>query len=183
MGFRGHLVRWDGTAPAHPRVEELVEIRRLLEPIATRDAARAVRTADLLTLREMARELVDLASNGDVEGFAQLDETFHVTILAFHHNPALAHLCSDLRLQTKAPVLRELLASGTLLGVAKSHDGLLDLIEDRRLDAIEAIMLQGFDELLDVLRGRDGGGDGDGAGESFYPIDLQRLDGEYLDAE
>ncbi len=179
MEFRGSLIRWDGKVPKDPRVEDLIEIRRLLEPVATRDAAREVRTADLLTLRAMARELVDLARRGDVEEFAELDETFHVTILSFHHNPALAHLCSDLRLQTKPSVLSELLVSDGLLGVAQAHEVLLDRIEARALDDVETMVRDGFDGLMLVLRGRDGGSDG----EVFYPSDLHRLDGEYLDAE
>lgn len=108
---------------------ELFEVRRLLEPAATAQAAARMDPADLLRLEEAMRRM-DAASS--VEELVEADDEFHTIVGCATGNAALAALLRNLSNRTlRARVWRGLAENGALDRTRISHRAIYRAVADK----------------------------------------------------
>lgn len=78
-------------------IEQVTELRTLLEMHATREAARKITDPELERIQRSFRALGPLIEAGDVEAFINLDKDLHNTIYVAADNEMIADILLDLR--------------------------------------------------------------------------------------
>ena len=121
-------------------LDQLTQIRQLLEPPVVARVTPYVPAEDLPALRRMAQDIVDQAAAGDLVAYTEADREFHLRLLAYDDNPRLVDLVSELRSQTRLLGLTGMLTSGALAENAREHLVLVDLVEARDAVAVERLM-------------------------------------------
>ncbi|MFI9431206.1 MULTISPECIES: GntR family transcriptional regulator [Streptosporangium] len=109
-------------------LDELTEIRQLIEvPTVARLADRA-RAESFEPLRPLAEQIVDAAERGDLLAYVDADIRFHVELLALAGNAHLVDVVRDLRNRARLYGLSALYARGVLVDSAREHLDLLELL-------------------------------------------------------
>ncbi|MBB6348443.1 GntR family transcriptional regulator [Nonomuraea muscovyensis] len=122
-------------------LDELTEIRRLIEvPTVTRLAG-AEPAADFGRLRPVAEEIVSAAERADLLAYVDADLRFHLELLALSGNAHLVSVVKDLRTRARLYGLARL-PGRTLTDSAREHLDLLDALERGDPDAVGHIMGQ-----------------------------------------
>lgn len=106
-------------------LDELTEIRLLLEPPAAAKAASRATPADVAELTELAQEVVDRARAGDLIAHIEADRAFHGRLLELSGNQRLVQIVYDLRDRTRLYGLAHL----TERGVSTTFDEHLTMCE------------------------------------------------------
>jgi DNA-binding GntR family transcriptional regulator len=121
-------------------LDELTEIRRLIEvPTVARLADRA-RADSFELLRPVAQQIVDAAERGDLLAYVDADIRFHVELLALAGNSHLVEVVRDLRKRARLYGLSALSARGGLVDSAREHLDLLDLLSAGDAGGSERLM-------------------------------------------
>ena len=121
-------------------LDELTEIRQLIEvPTVTR-LADASRAADFERLRPVAEEIVAAAERGDLLGYVDADLRFHVELLTLSGNAHLVEVVKDLRNRARLYGLSQLSERGMLSDSAREHIALLDALKTGDTEAARSIM-------------------------------------------
>ncbi|MFG3700487.1 GntR family transcriptional regulator [Micromonospora sp. NPDC047620] len=115
-------------------LDEITEMRELLEIPVVADQVGRLAPEQLAHLRALAEAVVDAASRGDIVGYIEADAEFHLTLLRAGGNLRLVDTVADLRNRTRLYGLDALAGSGGLVGSAEEHVDLVDLLtaEDRQ---------------------------------------------------
>lgn len=122
------------------KLDEITEIRALIEiPTVARLAGR-VGAAQLAELRPLAQAIEDAAATGDLIAYIEADRQFHVRLLGNAGNDHLVHVVEDLRARSRLYGLRRLAERGALVESAREHHALLDLVASGDADAARALM-------------------------------------------
>jgi DNA-binding GntR family transcriptional regulator len=109
--------------------DEIFQLRAMLEVPAVAGLARDhVVGAHEARLRELAAGIVRAEASKDIDGYFELDRTFHLELLALAGNPRLTAIVEELRDQTRRYATRELAESGALTTAAKEHIAILDAV-------------------------------------------------------
>lgn len=119
---------------------ELTTIRVALEGAAVADACQRAEPEDLDELRLMVIKQRRLAEADDVAGFLQQDEQFHAALAATARMPTLSRLLSQLGAFVRLTRLGEPTDRKHMLGLAREHDRLVDLLEARDADRLRAAL-------------------------------------------
>lgn len=146
-GFRVTTVRDED-------LENIVAIRRLLEPPVMRWLAGVIPSDAYAELRAMAETIVEGAAQGDLTTYLEADRAFHAALTALAGNPRLTHLISDLRQETRLPGLAGLLATEELAQSAAEHHEILDLLESGDGAGAEALMHRHIGHVIGWWAGR-----------------------------
>ena len=77
-------------------LDQLTQIRQLLEPPVVGRVTPHVPVEDLPGLRAMAQRIVDGAAAGDLVAYTEADREFHLRLLAYDGNPRLVDLVAEL---------------------------------------------------------------------------------------
>ena len=93
-------------------LDQVTQIRQLLEPPVVGRMTPLVPADDLPGLRQLAQDIVDEATAGDLVAYTEADRQFHLRLLSYDGNPRLVDLVSELRSQTRLLGLSAMLASG-----------------------------------------------------------------------
>ena len=121
-------------------LDQVAQIRALLEPPVVRRVTPIIPASDLPGLRRLAQAIVDEAAAGDLVAYTEADRTFHLALLAYDDNPRLVDLVAELRGQARLLGLSGLLERGELVTNAAEHLQIVDLIQARDLDGVESLM-------------------------------------------
>lgn len=121
-------------------LDDVTELRLLIEPPVVRDVAAIIPAADFGELRDLAQAIVDRAGEGDLVGYTAADQLFHLRLLSYADNPRITDLIADLRAHTRLLGLSALLEQGELVGVAHEHHAIVDALEARDPEAVERLM-------------------------------------------
>lgn len=121
-------------------LDELYELRIMLEVPAVRRLAKRPGDLSLEEPRELARKLVAQAEHRQVAEFLWTDRTFHLKILEALGNRQLVELVARLRDRTRLRGIAEMATSGVLVETAKEHLQLLDALAAHDRNAAEAWM-------------------------------------------
>ena len=138
----GFLVRQQGLGVfcrvyTVPEIEEMVEIRGVLEALAARRATAHITPAEIAGLRGMAMTLNKPVAPGKVKDFLQCHVSFHKRIVQISHSPRLMELLEfhhfiDVVLANIAPSLWEV--------EAHDHLGLVSALESGNPEWAEQAM-------------------------------------------
>ncbi len=121
-------------------LDEIVDLRMMLEVPAVRRLADVDITDDLPRLHEMATAIEDAGKSGDVDAFLAADRAFHLALVSLTHNDRLVDLVARLRDQTRLYGLNALADKGLLDATADEHHRILDALRDKDGDAVERLM-------------------------------------------
>jgi DNA-binding GntR family transcriptional regulator len=121
-------------------LDELTELRALIEIPTVAQLASSIDAADVEALRPLAQAIVDSAENGDLIRYLEEDRRFHVQLLAHGGNRRLVRVVSGLRSQARLYGLDQLVQQGRLVTSAAEHHELLDALAAGDADQTEAVM-------------------------------------------
>ncbi|MBN9742568.1 GntR family transcriptional regulator [Amycolatopsis sp. A1MSW2902] len=118
-------------------LDEIYEMRLLLEVPATLSAGAAAGPDDLARLDALAGEIESAAEAGDVARFLEADRRFHLDLLALAGNGRLIDAIATLRDQTRLYGLEKLAERGRLADSAREHREMLATIAERDWTRLE----------------------------------------------
>ncbi|PSK96653.1 DNA-binding GntR family transcriptional regulator [Haloactinopolyspora alba] len=121
-------------------LDQITEIRLLLEPPAAAAAATVATEDDVAALRPLARAIVDAAAAGDLIAYVEADREFHVRLLTIGGNPRLVEIVKDLRAQTRLYGLAGLAERGHLADSAEEHLRMCELLADGDAHGLEKLV-------------------------------------------
>lgn len=110
-------------------LDELTELRLLIEVPATARLAGKLDAAALARLRELGDAIERGARAGDLIAYLEADREFHLTLLRHAGNRHLVELVGELRSRARLYGLGRLADAGVLVDSAEEHTRLLDLLE------------------------------------------------------
>jgi DNA-binding GntR family transcriptional regulator len=121
-------------------LDELTEIRRLIEVPTTVAVIDRATADDIESLGRTAREITAAADEADLIGYVDWDTRFHLDLLALAGNSSLVEIVRDLRSRSRLFGLQRLSDRGELAEPAGEHLRMLELIlaKDRR--GLQALM-------------------------------------------
>jgi DNA-binding GntR family transcriptional regulator len=112
-------------------LDEISQIRLMLEVPATVEVARTISSEVLDRLDEIADEIVAAAARRDVIDYLDSDRRFHVELISQLGNGRLTELVDRLRRQTRLFGLDALAVGGKLIASAEEHHELVDAMRAR----------------------------------------------------
>lgn len=121
-------------------LDEIVDLRVMLEVPAVRRLADADITDSLPRLHQLATSIEDAGARGDIDGFLAADREFHLSLLSLTQNGRLVELVARLRDQTRLYGLNALADRGLLDATAAEHHRILDALRDGDGTAVERLM-------------------------------------------
>jgi DNA-binding GntR family transcriptional regulator len=126
--------------PTLKGVQDIAEVRRLIEVPATVAITERLTVTHLRHLLRAAEETVTHARDGDLVAYVTADRAFHLAVLELSGNPVLVELCERLRTQARAHAYPFLLTSGSLLASAQEHVDLVRSMQTRDVTAVARIV-------------------------------------------
>jgi DNA-binding GntR family transcriptional regulator len=135
-------------------LDQITELRRLLEVPTVGDLAGAIDRAALRRLRSLADAVSDAARRGDVVGYVEADRELHLALLAEGGNPRLVEMVGRLRDQSRLYGLEQLAAEGVLVDSAAEHMRLIDALESGDRRAAERVMAHHLDHVRGIWASR-----------------------------
>lgn len=131
-------------------LDEITELRLLIEPAVVGKVTPSIPSADIDELRELAQKIVDAAAAGNLIEYTEADRIFHVRLLSYAKNGRLTTLVAELRAHARLYGLSALLSRGELEQVAREHLTIVDTIERRDPEAVAELLR----EHISQTRGR-----------------------------
>jgi len=108
-------------------LDEITEVRQMLEPPAMRLIVERASDSDLQRLRPMVEEM-KISSASNLFAFLHQDHTFHLDLLSLSGNSRLQKAINMLRDQTRLMGIASLLHDGALVDSALEHELILDAL-------------------------------------------------------
>jgi DNA-binding GntR family transcriptional regulator len=140
--------------PDEDDLDEIFQLRLMLEVPPMRIVAERASDADLHALREEVEQIEATAAAADVAGFLLADRAFHLGMLELTGNRRLVGLVAQLRDQTRIAGITELAREGNLAKSAAEHRDILDALDDRDADKAEELMKRHLIHTRGIWAGR-----------------------------
>lgn len=121
-------------------LDNITEIRRLVEVPTTVRVVGIATDEDLARLRPMAERIVGAAREKDLIAYIEHDRRFHLDLLALAGNANLVSLVGDLRARSRLFGLSRLAETGELVASALEHITILDLVAAGDREGLEHLM-------------------------------------------
>ncbi|GAA1657203.1 GntR family transcriptional regulator [Actinoplanes couchii] len=122
-------------------LDEITELRMLIEPPLMARVTPIIPAGDMPMLREMAEAIVAGAREGDLVAYTEADRAFHLRLLDYAGNQRICSLISGLRGRTRLYGLAALYESGELEASAREHHTILDAVERNEPAAVQELMV------------------------------------------
>ena len=135
-------------------LDQVTELRRLLEVPTVRDLAGRMSASSLKRLRALASAVHDSAQRGDVVAYVESDRELHLALLAEAGNPRLVEMVGRLRDQSRLYGLEQLAADGVLVDSAAEHVRLIEALESGDRRAAEKVMAHHLDHVRGIWASR-----------------------------
>jgi DNA-binding GntR family transcriptional regulator len=139
-------------------LDDITEVRRLIEVPTAVKAVGLATPADLARLRPVARRIVEAARKKDLIAYIEHDQRFHLDLLAIAGNAQLVSLVGELRARSRLYGLDRLAESGELGASAREHVEMLDLIMAKDRRGLERLMKAHLGHVRGSWAGRDESG-------------------------
>ncbi|WP_143590399.1 GntR family transcriptional regulator [Thermoactinospora rubra] len=123
-------------------LDELTQIRELIEVPTVAALADPGRAGDFDRIRPIAEEIVSAAERADLLAYVDADLRFHVELLSLSGNAHLVDVVRDLRNRARLYGLSQLAERGTLADSAREHLQLLDLLVQGDTEGSRRLMAQ-----------------------------------------
>lgn len=121
-------------------LDELTQIRELIEVPTVSRLAGAAPAEELERLRPIAEEIVAAAERADLLAYVDADLRFHLELLALAGNAHLVEVVRDLRNRARLYGLSQLAERGSLTESAREHLALLDALKNGDAAAVGQLM-------------------------------------------
>lgn len=121
-------------------LDEITEIRGLIEVPTIAKVAETVPPERVLALRPRAESIVVAAQERDLLTYIEADQAFHLDLLALAGNAHLLGVVRELRHRSRLYGVAGLAKSGELVDSAREHLALLDAIASGNVDAAADLM-------------------------------------------
>jgi len=131
-------------------LDQITELRRLLEVPTVGGLAGAIDAAAIKRLRRLADSVSDAARRGDVVGYVEADRELHLALLGEAGNPRLVEMVGRLRDQSRLYGLEQLAADGVLVDSADEHLRLIDALESGDRRGAERVMAHHLDHVRGI---------------------------------
>ena len=131
-------------------LDQISQLRRLLEVPTVGGLAGSLDTATLRRLRALAGQVRQAALDADVVGYVEADRELHLALLGASGNPRLVDLVGRLRDQSRLYGLEQLAADGVLVESADEHLGLIEALESGNRRAAEKVMAHHLDHVRGI---------------------------------
>lgn len=142
-GFRVRAVSFE-------ELDEIAEIRLLLEPPMMHRVVDRISHATFDELDELARAVDDAERHSDLGAYLAADREFHRVILACAGNEQLTELATSLRCRTHLHGLRMLAEAGKLRQVSSEHHELIQLLREGDGAGAEALLRRHISHAADT---------------------------------
>jgi|SRR5664279_1186860 len=136
------------TEVSHKDLQEIIEIRTLLEGPIVAALAGMISPADMPVWRRLAELISEHADAGNFTDFLEADREFHVGLIGLRGNRRLVALVRELRSQTRMVGLVKMTNTPELSRSAQEHHEMLDLIERGEGVALQALMANHLSHIL-----------------------------------
>ena len=136
-------------------LDEICEIRLLLEVPSTVQAAKIIEPEVLDELSVIAEEIVSSAARGDLIDYLDSDRRFHVLLISQLGNDRLTDLVDRMRRQTRLFGLVALVESGLLVASAQEHHELVGAMRARDAGATKSLIDSHIKHVRGLWVGRD----------------------------
>ncbi|MEQ4717250.1 GntR family transcriptional regulator [Nonomuraea sp. B19D2] len=123
-------------------LDELTEIRQLIEVPTVARLAGGSRAEEFERLRPIAEEIVLAAERADLLAYVDADLRFHVELLTLAGNGHLVEVVRDLRNRARLYGLSQLAERGALADSAREHLQLLDALKNGDSEAVRHLMVE-----------------------------------------
>ncbi|NUW32206.1 GntR family transcriptional regulator [Nonomuraea sp. SMC257] len=133
-------------------LDELTELRRLIEVPTVARLAGDAPTGEFARLRPLAEDIVTAAERGDLLAYVDADLRFHLELLALSGNSRLVSVVTDLRNRARLYGLSQL-PGEKLASSAREHLALLDALEAGERDAAGHIMAEHIGHVRGIWAG------------------------------
>jgi DNA-binding GntR family transcriptional regulator len=140
--------------PEEADLDEISQLRLMLEVPSMRIVADRATDADLRELRGIVEKIEATAAAADVAGFLLADRAFHLGMLELTGNRRLVRLVAQLRDQTRIAAIAELAHAGNLTKSAAEHRDILDALEERDAEKAKALMKRHLIHTRGIWAGR-----------------------------
>lgn len=121
-------------------LDQITQVRLLLEPPAAALAAERATPAEVAELRRLARAVVDAAADGDLIAHVEADRAFHGRLTELSGNDQLAGIVYQLRDRTRLYGLANLAERGVLGQTVEEHLTICDYFEAGDTAALTALL-------------------------------------------
>ncbi|MBK0420757.1 GntR family transcriptional regulator [Leucobacter sp. CSA2] len=138
------------TSMSEKDLDDLAQIRVLLEPPAMRLVAGNIPDEDIAGLQALADDCLRAAETEDLERYLRDDREFHAQILSYANNPQLTELATSLRTRTRLYGIGLLASQGRLSTTASEHQTLIDLLVAGDGEAAVELLRQHISHARDV---------------------------------
>jgi DNA-binding GntR family transcriptional regulator len=142
------------TEPTDRVLDEITELRALIEVPTVVGLAETAQPDLLEALRPVAQEIIATAREHDLAGYLESDRRFHLQLLALSGNEQLVETVRRLRDRTRLYGLEELMAQGRLLASAEEHVELLDALLARDTDRAREVMARHIGHIRGIWAAR-----------------------------
>lgn len=122
-------------------LDDITELRQLVEPPVVRDVVSIIPDEDLPSLRAAAQAIVDRATEHDLVEYLEADRTFHLSLLAYAGNERIVQLIDDLRGHMRLGGLSALAGKNELAHNAMQHIEIVDAIQARDAELVYRLMV------------------------------------------
>ena len=140
--------------PDERDLDEISELRLLLEPAAMRQVVERATDEQLADMEAVVATIEERAEAADVAGFLVADRAFHLGLLELLGNRRLVRLVAQLRDQTRLVGIAELAREGNLMASAREHRDILAALRTREADAAEQLMRRHLVHTRGIWAGR-----------------------------
>jgi DNA-binding GntR family transcriptional regulator len=141
-------------SPDERDLDEISELRLMLEPPAMREVSARATDGQLEELDSVVTAIEERADAADVAGFLVADREFHLGLLEILGNGRLVRLVAQLRDQTRLAGITELAREGNLTASAREHRDILDALRARDADRADQLMRKHLVHTRGIWAGR-----------------------------
>ncbi|GAA0392441.1 GntR family transcriptional regulator [Acrocarpospora corrugata] len=135
-------------------LDEISELRKMLEIPAMRLVVQKAGDADLAVLESSVVAIDEAAADKDLVAFLNADRTFHLALLGLTGNSRLVRLVGQLRDQTRLVGLKRMADVGSLAESAAEHRPILEALRARDADRAESLVRHHLDQTRGIWAGR-----------------------------
>lgn len=139
-------------------LDEITDVRSLIEVPAAVRLARAGRTAEVRALRPLAEAIVTAAERRDVVAYIDADHRFHLALLGLGGNAQLVRLVGELRHKSRLYGVPRLAERGELEPSAREHEDLVEAVANGDAQGTEALMRHHLRHVRGIWADRPEGG-------------------------
>jgi DNA-binding GntR family transcriptional regulator len=141
--------------PSEHDLDEILELRLMVEVPAAGRAAKVLTEDDIALLRRWADAMEDAVERGDMAAFVENDMAFHLHVVGRIGNQRLVELIRRLREQARLRGLAQLAATGRLAATAAEHTELIQAFTERDSRRAQNLMREHLRHTRGVWAGQD----------------------------